>query len=87
MTVFRTDGNIPQEKDILYMPERWDETSSLSSSSLRIFVGMLFGLTDFTRKLEIQARNGAWDFYKYIANKMNNLEGLFSMYTEKCLCA
>ena len=79
-------GIYPKKK-ILYMPERWDEISSLSSSSLRIFVGVLFGLTGFTRKLEIQARNGAWDLYKYIANKMNYLEGLISMYSEKCLCA
>ena len=56
------------------MSERWDEISSLSS--LRIFVGMLFG----------QARNNDWNFILLVGDKKNDLEELYSMYSEKCLC-
>ena len=62
------------------MPERWDETSSLSS--LRIFVAMLFGPTDlFGIKLEIMLK--IW--FLLLGDRKNELEELFFMYSGKCL--
>ena len=63
------------------MPERWDKISSLSS--LRIFVGMLFGPKDlFGFKLEMMLEIS----FLLVGDKKNEFEELFSMYSEKCLC-
>ena len=63
------------------MSEKWDEISS--SSSLRIIVGMLFRLTDlFWFKLEMILEIS----FLLVGDKKNDLDELFSMYSEKCLC-
>ena len=59
------------------MPERWDEISFLSS--LRIFAGVLFDLFGF--KLEMMLKISF-----LLVDQKNELEELFSMYSEKFLC-
>ena len=63
------------------MWERWYKISF--SSSLRIFVGMLFRATDL---LEFKLKMKLEISFSLVGDKKNDYQELFSVYSEKCLC-